>query len=83
MALTILKDCDGVDAAMEWVSMFDLTMPVHCDPEEVLWDSFNPDITFPAKPQSVVIDRDMTVLSNEWDMDAAEKAEEAVLGALD
>ena len=83
MAITILKDCDGTDAAAAWVDLFALTMPVHCDADEVIWDIFNPDLTFPAKPQAVVIDRDMTILANEWDMDAADVAEDTVLGALD
>ena len=72
-----------MSAAAEWVDMFGLTIPVHCDADEVVWNIFNPDLGFPAKPQAVVIDRDMTILANEWDMDAAESAEETVLGALD
>ena len=83
MALTILDDCDGIGFAIEWVEMFDLSMPVHCDADGVLWDTFNPDVTIPARPQAVVVDRDMTILLNEWEMDAADLAEEAVLGALD
>ena len=83
MAITILKDCDGMDTAMEWVDMFDLTMPVHCDADELIWDTFNPDLTFPAKPQAIVVDRDMTILANEWEMDAVDQAKTAVLDALD
>jgi len=83
LALTILKDCSGMDAAVEWVSMFDLTMPVHCDADELIWNTFNPDITFPAKPQAIVVDRDMTVLANEWEIDATDQAEAAVLDALE
>jgi len=80
--ITILKDCDSTDEAQEWADAFALTAPVHCDGDEALWESFNSDITFPAKPQAVVIDRDMTVLVNEWDIGASELAEDAVLGAL-
>ena len=83
MPITILKDCDSVDEAQEWADAFSATTPIHCDGDEVLWDSFNPDVTFPAKPQAVIIDRDMTVLANEWEIDATSVAEETVLEALD
>ena len=61
----------------------DLTFPVHCDSDQTLWESFNPDVTFPAKPQAVVIDRDMTVLANEWEINATSVAEDTVRSALD
>ncbi len=83
LPITILKDCDTTEEAQEWADRFSLTYPIHCDPDEMLWESFNPDVTFPAKPQAVVIDRDMTVLANEWEIHATDAAEDMALDALD
>ena len=80
--MTILRDCDGPDDAAAWADRFDLTMPVYCDASDDVWTDFNPDLPFPYKPQCVVIDRDMTILANEWDIDAVENAEETVIDNL-
>ena len=77
--MTILRDCPGDDSATVWADEFGLNLPVWCDNDLAIWDAV--DMTF-FKPQIVVIDRDMTVILRENNIDAFDRGEDAVIDAL-
>ena len=78
--MTILRDCpSGASNAVEWAEDFGLNLPVWCDDELAVWTAVD---MGRYKPQIVVIDRSMTVVLKENDIDAFERGEEAVIDAL-
>ena len=78
--MTILRDCPGGSSnAAEWAEEFGLSLPVWCDDELSVWTAVG---MGRFKPQIVVIDRTMTVVLKENDIDAFDLGEEAVLDAL-
>ena len=78
--MTILRDCpSGASNAAEWAEDFGLSLPVWCDDELAVWTAVG---MGRYKPQIVVIDRNMTIVLKENDIDAFERGEEAVIDAL-
>ena len=78
--MTILRDCPGgAPNAVEWAEEFGLSLPVWCDEDLSVWSAVD---MGRYKPQIVVIDRSMTVVFRDNELNAFERGEEAVIDAL-